>query len=63
MAMTTTAKARTRIRPGWVMAQTGCYAGAIGITIAFTCVWLIAKAIMGTATTDLGVCQDRLNYL
>ena len=47
--MTTTAKARTRIRLGWVMAQTGCYAGAIGITIAFTCVRLIATAIMGTA--------------
>ena len=34
--------------------------GAIGITIAFTCVWRNATAtppIMGTATTDFDVCQ------
>ena len=41
-------------------AQSGCYAGAIGITMALTCVWRTATAtlpIMGTATTDLDVCQ------
>jgi len=46
---------------GQRLALIECRAGAVGLTIAITCVWLTATTIpmIGTAPTGFDVCQDR----
>ena len=46
---------------GQRLARIECRAGAVGLTIAITCVWLTATTIpmIGTAPTGFDVCQDR----
>ena len=57
---------RSNVRTGTTVTKTArCYGVGLGATLLPTRGWLTAPTplrILGNATSDFDVCQDRLNY-